>query len=275
MAKKVLLLTLIGLIAKSVFLLGATAPLTVPTDPIVETQQSCAQPTGKAVQACRELEQHILATTVRIELQSWLVADDESGYNIDNTVSHATIKDGRYLVTHNHFSTPLSIRPQDGQTELYAVVTLSDSTGETFFKGPISDFELTWEDPETLVIAYKDDGLFEQLGIDSAEFSDWSSVPLEAGMEVAQVDWDGVETRIDWTTIQEVDIEDGVPRLVLDDDVMRGASGGGIFWQGTHIANNWLLVQHYGESGALTETTKVALNSAPISGEPIQAIATG
>jgi len=90
-------------------------------------------------------------------------------------------------------------------------------------------------------------------------------------MEVAQVDWDGATTRVDWTTVQEVNVEDGVPRLVLADDVMLGASGGGIFWQGIHIANNWLMVQHYGESGKLTDTmTKVALNAAPLMGEPNQ-----
>lgn len=273
MVKKVLLLTLISLIAKSGLSFVIRLPLTVPAEAIVQTQESCAQPTGKMAQACHELEQRILAATVRIELQGWSVADGESGYNIDYTVGHATIKDGRYLITHNHFRIPLSIRPQDGESEVYTSVTLSDSSGETFFKGPISDFEVAWEDPETLVFAYKDEKLFQDAGIVSAEFSDWSSIPLKAGMEVAQVDWDGVTTRVDWTTIQEVDVEDGVPRLVLADDVTLGASGGGIFWHGIHIANNWLLVQHYGESGTLTDTTtKVALNSTPVSGELSQGL---
>jgi hypothetical protein len=267
MVKKVLLLTLVGLIAKICLSFGIKLPLTVPAEAFVQTQESCAQPTGRMEQACRELEQRILAATVRIELQGWSVASDESGYNVDYTVGHATVRDGRYLITHNHFRIPLSIRPQDGESEVYTTVTLSDSSGETFFKGPISDFELAWEDPETLVFSYKDEELFQDAGIVSAEFSDWSSIPLKAGMEVAQVDWDGATTRVDWTMVQEVDVEDGVPRLVLADGVTLGASGGGIFWHGIHIANNWLLVQHYGGSGTLTETTKVALNSTPVSGE--------
>jgi hypothetical protein len=267
MVKKVLLLTLVGLIAKICLSFGIKLPLTVPAEAFVQTQESCAQPTGRMEQACRELEQRILAATVRIELQGWSVASDESGYNVDYTVGHATVRDGRYLITHNHFRIPLSIRPQDGESEVYTTVTLSNSSGETFFKGPISDFELAWEDPETLVFSYKDEELFQDAGIVSAEFSDWSSIPLKAGMEVAQVDWDGATTRVDWTMVQEVDVEDGVPRLVLADGVTLGASGGGIFWHGIHIANNWLLVQHYGESGTLTETTKVALNSTPVSGE--------
>jgi hypothetical protein len=219
-------------------------------------------------QACRELERRILAATVRIELQGWSVADDESGYNIDSTVGHATVRDGRYLVTHNHFSIPLSIRPHDGESEVYTTVTLSDSSGQTLFKGPISDFELAWEDPETLVFAYKDENLFQDMGLVPAEFGDWLSIPLKVGMEVAQVDWDGETTRVDWTMVQEVDVKDGVPRLVLADDVTLGASGGGIFWHGIHIANNWLLIQHYDESGTLDGAmTKVALNSVPVSGQ--------
>ena len=273
MVKKVLLLTLVSLIAKSGLSLVIRWPLTVPAGAIVQTQESCAMPTDRVAQACREMEQRILAATVRIELQGWSVADGESGYNIDYTVGHATIRDGRYLITHNHFRIPLSIRSQNGESEVYTTVTLFDSSGELLFKGPISDFELAWEDPQTLVFVYKGEELFQDAGIVSAEFSDWSSIPLKAGMEVAQVDWDGTTTRVDWTTVQEVDVEDGVPRLVLADDVTLGASGGGIFWQGIHIANNWLLVQHYGESGTLTDTTtKVALNSTPVSGELSQGL---
>lgn len=273
MIKKVLLLTLLSLIAKSGLSFAIRSPLTVPVEAIVETRESCAQPTGKMAQTCRELEQRILAATVRIELQGWKVADDESGYDIDYTVGHATIKEGRYLITHNHFRIPLSIRLQEGTSEVYTMVTLSDSSGQTLFKGPISDFEIAWEDPETLVFAYKDEELFQDANNVSAEVSDWSSLPLKAGMEVAQVDWDGTTTRVDWTTVQEVDVEDGVPRLVLADGVTLGASGGGIFWQGIHIANNWLLMQHYGESGTLTDTmTKVALNSTPVSGQLSQGI---
>ncbi len=273
MVKKVLLLTLVSLIAKSGLSFAIRLLLTVPAEAIAQTQESCAQPTGRMEQACRELEQRILAATVRIELQGWTVANGESGYNVDYTVGHATVRDGRYLITHNHFRIPLSIRPQYGESEVYTTVTLSNSSGETFFKGPISDFELAWEDPETLVLAYKDEELFQDAGIVSAEFSDWSCIPLKAGMEVAQVDWDGATTRVDWTTVQEVDVEDGVPRLVLADGVTLGASGGGIFWHGIHIANNWLLVQHYGKSGTLTDTTtKVALNSTPVSGELSQGL---
>jgi len=227
-----------------------------------EVSSGSTSPANEA--AHRQLEERILRSTVRIYIETWRVRPDESGYDVDTTVSHATLKDGRFLVTHNHFSVPLS----GDDDQAYRTVTLANSDGQALFMGTLSDFELVWEDPQTLVLAYKDDdSLFEKLGFVSAEFKDWSSLPLEPGMEVAQVDWDGSTTRVDWTTVQEVDVEDGVPRLVLADSITLGASGGGVFWQGEHIANNWLLVQELGASDELLHaTTKVALNSVPVSG---------
>ena len=276
MAKKLLLLALVGLITRGVFWLAVAVPAAMSADSIVGMQESCLQPKGKAAKACREREQGILAATVRIEFRGWSVAENETGYNIDSSVGHGTVKEGRYLVTHNHINIPLSIRPQEGELEIYTVVILTNSSGEKLFEGPLSDFELVWEDPEVLVIAHKDDSLFEKLGFASAEFKDWSSVPLEAGMEVAQVDWDGATTRVDWTTIQEVNIEEGVPRLVLADGATPGASGGGIFWNGVHVANNWAMVEQYEGSGLLIDIiTKAAMNSVQIAGEPDQTLASG
>jgi hypothetical protein len=272
MAKKILFLTLVGLIVGSVFWLIVKVPSAASAEPAVQAQDSCIQPTGKAIQVCREIEQHILAATVRIELAGWVVADDESSFEIENAVGHATIKGGRYLVTHNHFGIPLSIRPRDGEREVYTAVTLTNNRGEKLFESPLSDFELAWEDPQTLVFAYKDGALFDKLGLVSAEFGDWSSVPLEAGMEVAQIDWDGSTTRVDWAKVKAINVEEGVPRVVLDDDVTLGASGGGIFWQGVHVANNWMQVQQYDEdSGSLIDIiTKGALNSIRIADDPGQ-----
>jgi hypothetical protein len=274
MAKKTVFLTLVVLIAGSVFWLTVKALSAASAGPAIQAQDSCIQPTGKAIQACREMEQHILAATVRIELAGWIVAGNESSYQIENAVGHATIKGGRYLVTHNHFGIPLSIRPRDGEQEVYTVVTLTNNRGEKLFEGPLSDFELAWEDAQTLVFAYKDGALFDKLGLVSAEFVDWSSVPLEVGTEVAQIDWDGATTRVDWAKVKEINVNEGVPRVLLDDDVTLGASGGGIFWQGVHVANNWMQVQQYDEdSGALVDIiTKGALNSIRITGDPGQEI---
>lgn len=232
------------------------------------------KPTSDEVETRQQIEERILNSTIRFYIETWAVRPGDSGYDFDSASGHGTLKDGRYLVTHNHFSAPLSSQSHDRESNAYTMVTLTDSNGEALFKGPVSDFEVVWEDPETLVITHKDSDLFQKLGFVSAEFKQWSSVPLEAGMEVAQVDWDGATTRVDWTTVQEVTVNEGTPRLVLADDVTLGASGGGIFWQGVHIANNWLLVQELGASGELlSATTKVALNSAPVASTLSQAAA--
>jgi hypothetical protein len=213
----------------------------------------------------RLIEQQILKSTVRILVQSLTVKADESGYEIDDTLGHATVMGDRYLVTHNHFDIPLSIRPQGGEPDTYGQVLLYNAVGDLVFKGPLSDFELVREDKETLVFAYKEGGLFEKLGFAPAEFVDWTSVSFRPGMEVAQVDWDGLTTRVDWATIQEVDIEDGVPRLVLNDGAIPGASGGGIFFGGAHVANNWRLEEQVGPQGeVVSELTTVALNSTAV-----------
>jgi hypothetical protein len=239
-------------------------------------RQACGEATPANAGACRQIEELILNATVRFQITTWVVLPDESGYDVDHSTGHATLKDGRYLVTHNHFSVPLSIRPRAGEPEAYATVTLYDKDGEPLFKAPLSDFRLIQEEPGTLVIGYKDDDLFERLGFVSATFEDWGSAALEAGMEVAQVDWDGTTTRVDWVTVDEVDVEEGVPRLILDDDVLIGASGGGIFWRGAHVANNWAEVMQFEPSGAFIGTkTMVALNSAEVAGAPDQVVPSG
>lgn len=84
-------------------------------------------------------------------------------------------------------------------------------------------------------------------------------------MEVAQVGWAGMTARVDWVKVQEVILDDGAPRLVLDDGVSPGASGGGIFYNGVHVANNWRLQETIETTGSAVEAvTAVTLNLAGI-----------
>ena len=65
--------------------------------------------------------------------------------------------------------------------------------------------------------------------------------------------------------MQSVNVDEGAPRLVLADGVLPGASGGGIFLQGTHVANNWQLEEKIGAGGVVIEAiSTVALNSVGI-----------
>jgi hypothetical protein len=125
------------------------------------------------------------------------------------------------------------------------------------------------EDAETLVLdfgTYRDGGteMFTAFGLASAEPAAWGSLPIQPGMEVAQVDWDGSNTHVDWVTIEGIITDGGTPRLELDNYVEGGASGGGVFWGGYHIANNWYrATTNNANSGAvIRQYSAAALNSA-------------
>lgn len=212
-----------------------------------------------------QLAEQILSTTVRIQVESWIVLPDEKGYGIDTSMGHGTVMAGRYLVTHNHFSVPLSILQQQESAGSYGVVYIYNDRGELLHKGPLTDYEVAQRDAETLVFAHKEAGFFEKLGFASAVAA-YAALALEPGMLVAQVDWDGTTARVDWVSVKEIILEDGAPRMVLADGVLPGASGGGIFWNGQHVANNWQLHEKIDATGTVVEAvTAVALNSAEVS----------
>lgn len=224
---------------------------------------SCANRSIFNSRDCQKMEQEILNSTIRVQIENWVVLPGEKGYDIQSSIGHATVMNGRYLVTHSHFKLPLNLGEQTEDWESYNVVYLFNSKGEQVHKGPLSDFELIGDDAETMIIAHKEDGFFETLGFVSANFQSWSDLSLATGMTVAQIDWDGVNTRVDWAIVQEVILEEGTPRLVLTDEVLIGASGGGVFWNGTHVANIWRIEEQIDPAGAVIgAVTTVALNPA-------------
>ncbi len=231
-------------------------------DTLVQSFQLHSHPEngGCAAAQRRLLEEQILDSTVRFGIESWVYRPADEGYDIDYSSGHGTVFEGRYLVTHNHFGIPLSFEP-GGDEGSYEIISLYDHNGRPVFKGSLSEFELVREAGEALVFAHPDEGFFEALGFHSAQFAAWDTVRLVKGTEVAQIDWDGDTTRVDWVRVKDVVLDNGTPRLVLDDGVLVGASGGGIFWQGVHVANNWLFQAKVGESGGTyDEVTTAALN---------------
>jgi hypothetical protein len=232
--------------------LRAAAQFDTPMSRIEQTSSSDAQ-------RCAE-EELILNSTVRFSIEYWVYRPADEGYDISYSNGHGTVMKGRYLVTHNHFGIPFPGDP-DWDENGYEIISLYNQAGQRVFKGPLSDFELVRKAGESLVLAHADEGFFEALGFRSAEFAPWSAIPLEKGMVVAQVDWDGRTTRVDWVQVEEIILDQGTPRLVLNDGVLVGASGGGIYWQGTHVANNWLFQAKIADSGeTYDEVTTAALN---------------
>lgn len=205
-------------------------------------EDSCQTPDPAHAPTCAALEAQILASTVRIELHRWQEANGQRGEHIDGGIGHATVKDGRYLVTHNHFSMPLdSIEGSVAGEQIR--LSVYKANGELIIdSAQPSAFTIVAEDSETVVLdfgEYVGEGLFAMLGIPSAEFSIWPELSLAEGMEVAQINWDNETSHVEWVSIKQVVTGNGTPYLELDNGVIKGASGGGVFLNGVHIGNNW------------------------------------
>jgi hypothetical protein len=224
---------------------------------------SCATPsTPEEVERCNQLEQQILASTVRLV---WQIDDwDEEARETDtfNTNSHATVKQGRYLVTHNHLD----------PTWTLVGVSIYRANGELIWQTLMTNVSVVLQDTETVVYDFgtlNGQGLFTALGVPSAQFASWHDLSVQTGMEVAQVDWNGATAHVDWVTINSVTTDDGTPSIELDNYARNGASGGGIFLNGCHIANNWYRVRTsipvFGI--VLWQFTVGALNSSEVGGQ--------
>ncbi|MCB9421993.1 MAG: hypothetical protein H6667_19490 [Ardenticatenaceae bacterium] len=232
---------------------------------------SCRRPLPWNNQHCHEVEQVILNATVRIVLHGWV--EVETGYDvarINGGISHATVVDGRYLITHNHFGIPLS------QVMLYNQYANGEFTGVSVYRldgtiildhAPLDSFAIIAETGETVVIDFgvaAGEGFFTQAGVGSARAANLSTIQLVPGTEVAQIDWDrhGL-TRVVWTKVKSVYQENGVPLVRVDHVIQLGASGGGVFLDGRLIGNNWgNLVETNLNTGVVRQRLSlVALNS--------------
>jgi len=227
---------------------------------------SCTAPqTPEETLTCDLIEANILNTTVRFQINSWIVKPDESGYLIDRSIGHGTVKDGRYLVTHNHFGEPFSENPEINRETIYGQIEIFDTNGTKVGQLPVNDVSIVLQDEETLVLDFQEvdgAGFFETMGFSSAGYMDWHTLPLATNAEVAQVDWDGKLTRVDWTTIQEINTGRPVAELVMFDELQVGASGGGVFFGTFHIGNNWTTVEELDPKGAVVgRYSTAALNS--------------
>lgn len=222
---------------------------------------SCRLALPATVGLCATLERSILDTTVRLEVSG---PDGNGGWA--GNIGHATVMEGRYLVTHNHFSVPFST-PERSAYPWAATVSLYRANGEKFLSGaPLTIFQIIAEGRESLVLDFGTDeegrGFFEARGLASADFRVSQDLKVRPGVEVGQVNWDGQMAHVDWVLVEEVLNEGGTRVLVLSDDLLQGASGAGIFLQGYHIANNWKSGEVVDEGGSVVrQYSKAALNT--------------
>ena len=250
------------------------SPITVdgiPDSPNKMNNLSCAQPSPEMAARCREMEEVILASTVRLELFRWSDKNGRQGEYIAGGSSHATIKDGRYLVTHNHYGELLTALLNQGIPGEYIRMALYKADGSLILSNiPLEDVTIVAEEAETLVLEMKGEGnlgFFEMRNLPTAKFADWRTLPLQSGTEVAQVDWDGEGTSfVRWTTIDNLIRDDNTPQISLMSYVAQGASGGGVFWNELHIGNNWFRTreQNRQTGEVLTQSSMAALNSVEV-----------
>ncbi|MCA9999118.1 MAG: hypothetical protein KDE56_25315 [Anaerolineales bacterium] len=220
---------------------------------------SCANPTPAIAVDCTAQEAQILAATVRLEITSY----GADGQAVSKQVGHGAVKNGRYLLTHNHYTISLSTPPTDHQI----LLSLFKASGELILKdAPLTAFNVVVADAEALLLDFGDyggSGLFGIMGMASATFKQGSDLALTPSMEVAQVDWDGTTAHVDWVKIERIILDDDTPHLELANFVLPGASGSPVFWNGYHIANNWSRVtETNADTGeAFHQFSVAALNS--------------
>jgi hypothetical protein len=81
-------------------------PLALRRSQDVQGPKRCADATPDDERACATFERQILASTVRFEIAGPDIADHNQR---SERMGHGTVKDGRYLVVHNHFTIDLAV----------------------------------------------------------------------------------------------------------------------------------------------------------------------
>ena len=237
------------------------------SEPLASASElSCANPIPSSVAVCQKMETHILKSTVRFLMYTPLMHVEGFGMRIVNGGGHATVKDGRYLVTHNHIDETIFAMLQAGDPDNLITIDIFNTDGEVILQVPGQALSIRIIENETVVFDFgeKDGvGIFAAHGLLSAQFVPQSSLTLLPGMEVAQIDWDGFSSHIDWVSIEEVTTVSDTSIIKVANCITLGASGGGIFWQGYHIGNNWSrngTCSQESEPG-MARNSSVALNS--------------
>jgi hypothetical protein len=231
-----------------------------------QAERSCANPATAMTATCQAMEDEILASTVRLLLYTPLMQIEGEGYRIVNSMGHATVMDGRYLVTHNHYDETILSMLLAGDPENLITVNIFNTVGEIITQVPGQALSVLLVENETVVFDLGENdgvGYLTVLGLTSAKMVAQPSVSLEAGMEVAQIDWDGNASHVDWVRIDAINTNSNTPIINVSNCVLNGASGGGVYWQGQHIGNNWSRTDNCNSEVVSGEgiVSTVALNS--------------
>lgn len=219
------------------------------------TGPSCANPTPETASGCELEAQRILASTVRLEF-----------HGPSGGIGHATVVGGRYLITHNHYPATAATLNNGGEGLVTAVSVFKANGDVILLKAPLSYFKVVKEEPEMLVLdfqVYSGVGFFDSLGVPSIDLGDAGFALPQPGSEVAQINWDGSIARVDWTRVTAIHTDSGNTTIEVDNFVEQGASGGGVFFNGVHIGNNWTRQTERLASGEIVRQYSVAALNSP------------
>ena len=230
---------------------------------IGESNAHCEEPASLVEPSCDMLVRRILASVVRYEI---FIPENDDSDRFVSSLGHGTVKDGRYLVVHNHFGVDLS-EFEDGDSG--ALITMHNGFGDLFLWDYSPRLTVVVEESEALVVDFGKNedgrGFFDSLGIQSALFESVDDAAALSGQSVAQVVWEGNRSNLVWTWVDEVLLDGGTPTLVLANTLLHGASGGGVFHHGSHIAVNWQRGKHLDDVGEIIEEfSTAALNSSDL-----------
>lgn len=249
----------------------STARPDVPSADRGHAVPSCSDPSSDDRQWCAAVEKELIESVIRLEVGA---LDEEGQWAA--AIGHGTVISGRFLVTHNHFELPLELLESEVPS-FDASASLYRADGQKIrLNGEVVHFTVVAEDSQTLVLDFGTDGagkgFFESRGVGSARFRTIEDLAAEPGEEVAKVDWSDGKAYLEWTQIKAIRVDSGTEILALSEDSKPGASGGGVFCQGYHVANIWSSVEVFDGTGNVLGTySKAALNSQrimPSFGEP-------
>ena len=91
---------------------------------------SCNKPIPNMQLVCTEMEADILAVTVRLVFREYALDGTGKFIQVDSSIGHGTVVDGRYLLTHNHYGLSLE-ESDDGRKR---TVSLQHTNGDPILK---------------------------------------------------------------------------------------------------------------------------------------------
>ncbi|RMG76478.1 MAG: RHS repeat-associated core domain-containing protein [Chloroflexi bacterium] len=208
----------------------SASPPTPPTPPTPPMPTTTPTPAPTPTPTPDPVVQQILDSTVLLQIQYQGPTACPVGtaqFCIAN--SHGTVLDDQTILSHNHF--------QELSFSIHSI-TLYDAYGNVIpSNGGFTQQYLSNSQTSTLTFA---SGTFSSQT--PATFGNVSTTGIQNGDRVAVIDWDGINpgsTHVVWANVTDISNHDGTQALKVDVTVNGGASGGGVFFNGTHIANNW------------------------------------